>query len=92
LARNARHFVFANPTVRGKKPIDPELLKNLAGKLTDVPSLVDPNPMSAMEKALGLAGEKGIVCITGSLYLVGKVRGKWFGVREVAEGRSSYPC
>ena len=91
LARSARHFVFTNPTVRGKKPIDPGLLKNLAGKLTDVPSLVDPNPMSAMEKALGLAGDMGIVCVTGSLYLVGKVRGKWFEVREVAEGRSSYP-
>jgi len=91
LARSARHFVFTNPTVRGKKPIDPELLKNLAGKLTDVPSLVDPNPMSALEKALGLAGEKGIVCVTGSLYLVGKVRGRWFGSREVAEGQSSYP-
>ena len=91
LARSARHFVFTNPTVRGKKPIDPGLLTNLARKLTDVPSLVDPNPMSAMEKALGLAGDKGIVCVTGSLYLVGKVRGKWFEVREVAEGRSSYP-
>ncbi len=91
LARSARHFVFTNPTVRGKKPIDPGLLKNLAGKLTDVPSWVNPNPMSATEKALGLAGDKGIVCVTGSLYLVGKVRGKWFEVRKVAEGRSSYP-
>ena len=91
LARSARHFVFTNPTVRGKKPIDPGLLKNLAGKLTDVPSLVDPNPMSATEKALSLAGDKGVVCVTGSLYLVGKVRGKWYDVREVAEGRSSYP-
>jgi dihydrofolate synthase/folylpolyglutamate synthase len=91
LARSARHFVFTNPTVRGKKPIDPRLLKSLAGKLTVVPSLVDSDPMSATEKALGLAGERGIVCVTGSLYLVGKVRGKWFDVREVAEGRSSYP-
>jgi folylpolyglutamate synthase/dihydropteroate synthase len=82
--------VFTNPSVRGKKPIDPGLLKNLAGKLTDVPSLVDPDPMSAIERALGLAGERGIVCVTGSLYLVGTVRGKWFGVREVAESRSSY--
>lgn len=91
MARKARHFVFTNPIVRGKKAIDPGLLKNLAGKLTDVPSLVDPDPMSAAEKALGLAGDKGIVCVTGSLYLVGQVRGKWFNTREVAEGRSSYP-
>jgi dihydrofolate synthase/folylpolyglutamate synthase len=91
IAQKARHFVFTNPSVRGKKPIDPGLLKNLAGKLTDIPSLIDSDPMSAIEKALGLAGDRGIVCVTGSLYLVGKVRGKWFGVREVAESRSSYP-
>ena len=91
LAKNARYFVFTNPAVRGKKPIDPELLKSLAGRLTNIPSLVDPDPMSATEKALGLAGNKGIVCVTGSLYLVGKARGKWFDVREVAERRSSYP-
>jgi dihydrofolate synthase/folylpolyglutamate synthase len=92
MAHKARHFVFTNPSVRGKKPIDLGLLRNLAGKLTDVPSLIDPDPMSAIEKALGLAGDKGIVCVTGSLYLVGKVRGKWFDVREVAESRSSYPA
>jgi dihydrofolate synthase/folylpolyglutamate synthase len=91
VAHKARHLVFTNPTVRGKKPIDIELLKSLAGKLTDVPSLVDPDPMSAIEKGLDLAGDKGIVCVTGSLYLVGKIRGKWFDVRKVAESRSSYP-
>jgi len=91
MAHKARHFVFTNPTVRGKKPMDIGLLKSLAGKLTNVPSLVDSDPMSAIEKALDLAGDRGIVCVTGSLYLVGKVRGKWFDVREVAESRSSYP-
>jgi dihydrofolate synthase/folylpolyglutamate synthase len=91
LARKARCFIFTNPTVRGKKPIDPEMLRKLAGKLTSVPSLVDPEPLSAMDTALGIAGDKGIVCATGSLYLVGKIRGKWFDPREVAENRNSYP-
>ncbi len=91
LARKARHLVFTNPTVRGKKPIDPRLLKKLAGKLTKTTALVDAEPLSAMDKALGLAGDKGVVCVTGSLYLVGKIRGRWFDEREVAEGRTSYP-
>jgi dihydrofolate synthase/folylpolyglutamate synthase len=90
MTKKARHFVFTNPIVRGKKPIDLELLKGLAGRLTDVPSLVDSSPLSAVKKALDLAGEKGIVCVTGSLYLVGKVRGKWFDVKGVAERRTSY--
>jgi dihydrofolate synthase/folylpolyglutamate synthase len=91
MAHKARHFVFTNPTVRGKKPIDLGLLRNLSRRLTDVPSLVDSDPMSAIDEAMGLAGDKGVVCVTGSLYLVGKVRGKWFDVRKVAESRSSYP-
>ena len=91
LARKARHLVFTNPTVRGKKPIDPELLKRLAAKMTKNTALVDPDPLSAIEKAMGLAGDKGVVCATGSLYLVGKIRGRWINEREVAEGRSSFP-
>ena len=34
----------------------------------------DPNPKEAVEKALALAGAKGLVCICGSLYLAGELR------------------
>jgi len=91
LARKARHLIFTNPTVRGKKAIDSELLKKLAGKLTKTTALVDPEPLSAIDKSLSLVGDKGVVCVTGSLYLVGEIRGRWFDEREVAEQRSSYP-
>jgi len=91
LARSARHLVFTNPTVRGKKPIEPELLKRLAGKLTKATAFVDPEPRSAMERAIGLAGDKGVVCATGSLYLIGEIRGRWVDDREVAVRRTSYP-
>jgi len=90
-ARKARNFVFTNPTVRGKKPIDLGLLRSLAERLTKVPVVVSPEPGPAMDTALGLAGERGIVCVTGSLYLVGGIRGRWFDAKEVAERRSSYP-
>jgi len=91
LSRKARHIVFTNPTVRGKKPIDPSLLKELAGKFTNCETLVEPDPLAAVDKALDLAGDMGIVCVTGSLYLVGKVRGRWFSERRVAEEQGSYP-
>jgi dihydrofolate synthase/folylpolyglutamate synthase len=90
-ARKARNFVFTNPTVRGKKPIDLGLLKSLAERLTKVPVIVRPEPASAMDTALGLVGERGIICVSGSLYLVGRIRGRWFDAREVAEGRNSFP-
>lgn len=91
LARKARCFIFTNPTVRGKRPIEPVLLKKLVGTLTKTTALVDPEPMSAMDRALGFAGDKGVVCATGSLYLVGQIRRRYFDERRVAEGRNSYP-
>jgi len=91
LARKARHIIFTSPSVRGKKPIDPGMLKKLAEKMTRATTLVDPDAMSAVDRALSLAGDRGIVCVTGSLYLVGKVRGRWYDEKEVTERRTSYP-
>ncbi len=34
----------------------------------------EPNPFAAIEKTIELAGEEGLVCICGSLYLAGQVR------------------
>ncbi len=36
---------------------------------------VHPEPATALRRAIGLAGSHGLVCVTGSLYLVGTVRG-----------------
>jgi dihydrofolate synthase/folylpolyglutamate synthase len=92
LAKKARHMVFTTPSVRGKKPIDPMLLKRLAEKMTQVPTSVEPDGGRAVERAMAIAGERGVVCVTGSLYLVGKVRGRWYGDRAVAERRTSFPA
>ncbi len=90
MARDRARFVFTSPRVRGKKPIDPELLKTLAESMGSRAS-VDPDPMSALDAALSMAGRGDVVCVTGSLYLVGRVRDRWFPERAVVEGRTSYP-
>jgi folylpolyglutamate synthase/dihydropteroate synthase len=33
-----------------------------------------PDPLAAVQHALAVTDESGIVCVTGSLYLVGEVR------------------
>ncbi len=91
LARKARRFIFTSPSVRGKKPIDPSILKSIAERTTSVPAAVRHDAPAAVEEALAVAGEKGVVCVSGSLYLVGKVRGKWYDDRTVAEARTSFP-
>ena len=40
----------------------------------DVPYEIEPNVKNAVERAMQLAGEDGVVCICGSLYLAGEAR------------------
>ncbi|HVB97397.1 MAG TPA: Mur ligase family protein [Chloroflexota bacterium] len=40
----------------------------------DLPRLVEPDPLNAVRLAIGEAGPNDVVCVTGSLYLVGAVR------------------
>ncbi len=42
-----------------------------------VPVCVDPNAMSAVQYAIAMASPRDVVCITGSLYLVGQARDVW---------------
>jgi dihydrofolate synthase/folylpolyglutamate synthase len=41
-------------------------------------SLVIPNPLEALEAALEMAAPEDVIFATGSLYLVGDLRGYWF--------------
>jgi dihydrofolate synthase/folylpolyglutamate synthase len=47
-----------------------------------VESFIEPNPADALKRAAGLAGEDGLVLVTGSLYLVGEV----FRIYGIGEG------
>ncbi|MCL1997829.1 MAG: bifunctional folylpolyglutamate synthase/dihydrofolate synthase [Turicibacter sp.] len=49
-------------------------LTEIAKRYTDIPILSEKNPVLALKKATEIAGAKGAVTITGSLYLVGKLR------------------
>jgi len=43
--------------------------------------LVEPGAEAALDLARNEAGPKGLVCVTGSLYLVGQLRGRVLGDR-----------
>jgi dihydrofolate synthase/folylpolyglutamate synthase len=51
----------------------------------------EPRPDEAVERGVELAGEEGTVLVTGSFYLVGQVRERWYSRRSVVEQRTSWP-
>jgi len=56
-----------------------------------VPAAVDPDPRAALDAAMAEAGRDGLVLATGSFYLIGELRERWFPKRRVVLERTSYP-
>jgi dihydrofolate synthase/folylpolyglutamate synthase len=78
LAPGAQAVIVTQPPVIGNKR--PERLERLAdvARLYAPLVLAEPDPALAVERALAETPAEGVLCITGSLYLVGAVRGRWF--------------
>jgi dihydrofolate synthase/folylpolyglutamate synthase len=78
LAPGAQAVVVTRPPVIGNK--QPEALERLADLVRQHTSrvLTEPDPLRAVELALDETPADGVLCVTGSLYLIGAVRGRWF--------------
>lgn len=78
LAPGAQAVMVTQPPVIGNKR--PERLERLAEVARQHAPLVlaEPDPLLAVERALAETPKEGVLCITGSLYLVGAVRSRWF--------------
>jgi len=78
LVPGAQAVVVTQPQVIGSK--HPETLERLAELARQFTSrvLAEPDPLRAVELALTETPANGVLCVTGSLYLIGSVRGRWF--------------
>lgn len=86
----ARQVIATSPHVLGKPAIPPEALAEACRKLgKDVTVEADIN--TAIDRAVDIAGRRGLVCVTGSLYMVGQARGRWVPVGDVLAQRTSFP-
>ena len=56
-----------------------------------LPARVVADPMDALDAALDAAGPDGTVLVTGSLYLVGRVRNRWHPWEDVLTRGTSWP-
>ncbi|AGY56628.1 bifunctional folylpolyglutamate synthase/dihydrofolate synthase [Gloeobacter kilaueensis] len=90
LSRLARQLVLAPVTVQGKLSADPAQLEYEARGLFDTVYRA-PSPDAALALALHLRQPEQIVLATGSLYLVGQLRSRWYPPERVLLARHSWP-
>lgn len=82
--------IATTPVVAWKQALDPQLLAEYVSK-HGVQTVVRAEPLEAVEHALSIAGDGDLVCATGSLYLIGKIRGVWVGPEQILATRRSRP-
>ncbi len=88
-------LVATSPRVLAREARDPESMSQIVREAGfEGPVWLEPEPRQAIERALALAGEApgSAVLVTGSLYLVGNVRDRWFAEDDIMRARSSWPA
>jgi len=89
LASRAATFVATEPRVYQKsaRPAE-EIAAVVAGCPARV--VVDREPQRALDAALDAAAEEDLVLVTGSLYLCGEIRERWYPADRVLVERASW--
>lgn len=71
LARQANAVIVTKPD--SERAVDPHILIKTARRYTDTLWCMD-NIRDALDRAFSLAGDDDLICVTGSLYLVGALK------------------
>jgi dihydrofolate synthase/folylpolyglutamate synthase len=86
-------LVVTAPWVLAKTSVSPERIAAIARRIGgDRPIEVAAEPAAALDAARRLAGDDGTILVTGSLYLVGNLRGAWYPDRDVVHQRTPWPA
>jgi folylpolyglutamate synthase/dihydropteroate synthase len=93
LAAAASSIVFTEPAVHGRESLATD---GLAGTVnaSGFPGAihVEPEPEAAVRCAEAIATRNGApVLVTGSMYLAGQVRRRWFRDRDIVVQRTPWP-
>jgi dihydrofolate synthase/folylpolyglutamate synthase len=94
VAAHADELVLTRPRVLAKTGVFPETLAEHARTGGFVgPILVEDEPMAAIQTAIARAeaARGDAVLVTGSLYLVGNVRGWWYPEEKIILQRTPWP-
>ena len=93
IAPLASAIVATEPTVTGRAPLPAsDLAAALEAAGYSQPLITDPAPFSALREAELLARSSGSsVIVTGSMYLVGQVRRRWYPDDDIVVQRTQWP-
>lgn len=91
LAREADRVTLTEPGVYGKEAYPAEALAERLRAHTRHPPAVEANPCAALARALAEARADDLLVISGSLYLAGTLRERWYPAAEVLLSRTSWP-
>jgi len=84
--------VATSPRVLAKPGADVGVLAAAAAEIGfsgQITAVADP--LAALDVAMHAAGPRDLVVVTGSLYLVGNVRCRWFPDDEIVIQRTPWP-
>jgi dihydrofolate synthase/folylpolyglutamate synthase len=90
LASLASKIVVTEPQVYMKRAYPAENLRKMAIRYCE-DVVCEPNPGQAMSAALADADPEEVICVAGSMYLVGNVRSRWYPLERVNTGGNSWP-
>lgn len=71
-AKHFEHRVYTVP--KGRAAVRPDILRERHD------GIIDEDPSHAYRTARAIAGEKGLVVVAGSIFLVGEIRGELLGI------------
>ena len=91
LASIADEIITTAPTVKGKPALTGEELAHIVRETGARRVRVGGRPREAIEQALEEAGTDDLVVVTGSLYLIGEVRPRWYDENEIIAQGTMFP-
>jgi dihydrofolate synthase/folylpolyglutamate synthase len=91
LASVADVVVTSAPAVKGKPAAAPADLAALALEAGAREAIAGGPPLEALENALALTGPNDLLCVTGSLYLIGEIRSHWYPADRLVAQRTMFP-
>ena len=82
----AARFIFSEPNVFGKPALPATQLVETLRKLSaDTPYTIAPNVQDGIERWLSEASADEMLLVTGSIYMIGEARGRWFPIEELLQ-------
>lgn len=94
LGASVSAVVTTSAGVTGKLPLPADAMARVVGDSGfPGPVIAEGDPQGALTLAMELARERGVpVLVTGSLYLVGRVRGRWYRDDDILRQRTPWPA